>query len=229
MPNVGNNAPMRVNVSAAEDAVGGPVGDSPKASQPRAFFQAVADALTAVDDAALTGVAGLVQGCLESGGQLVLMGNGGSAATASHLATDLILAAHAACRTIRVTAVHDSSALTTALANDVGFANAGVFFIETSTSPGDVLVIFSGSGRSPNLVNAAAAARSRGVIPVLIGSSAAPATFPAEHRVLVRSDYYSVIETVHSAVAHAIADHYRASLGIATACCADRQPPADSP
>lgn len=214
---------MRVNSSPVEHAGGGRIGDPPTVPRPGAFFQAVADALKDLDETALTDVAHLVQECIASGGQLVLMGNGGSAATASHLATDLMIAAHAAGRTIRVTAVHDSSALITALANDVGFANAGVFFVETSTSAGDVLVIFSGSGRSPNLVAAAAAARSRGVVPVLIGSSAAPDTFPAEHRLLVRSDYYSVIETVHSAVAHAMADQFRASLGVATACCADRQ------
>ena len=190
-------------------------------TQQRRFLSAVREALADLDISAVAAVAQEVETCLVSGRQVVLLGNGGSSATASQLATDLILAARAAGLSVRVTAVHESHALVTALANDVGFADSGTFFVNTGTAAGDVLLVFSGSGRSPNLVNAATVATGQGMVPILIGATSAPASFPAKHRVLVASDHYSVIEAVHSAVAHAVAGLFRRSLGPDTARCSE--------
>ncbi|HEV2756269.1 MAG TPA: SIS domain-containing protein [Actinomycetota bacterium] len=183
-----------------------------------------AAALTALDAGAVEAVARLIHDCVLTNRQLMLLGNGGSCATASHLATDLTIAARAAGLPARVVALHDNSALVTALSNDIGFAESGTVLVEATASPGDVLLIFSGSGRSPNLVAAARAAADRGVACVLIGSSAAPDAFPAAHRLLVPSDSYSVIETAHAALCHVFADLFREKVGVAGALCSQWPP-----
>jgi D-sedoheptulose 7-phosphate isomerase len=115
---------------------------------------------------------------------------------------------------VSVDALHESSSLLSAMANDHGFAESGAALIETKASSDDVLLIFSCSGRSPNLVNAAHAAARLGVLTVFFSSRLAPSDFPAGHRILVESVHYSVIEAAHSAVAHTIVDLLRIRFGV---------------
>jgi len=161
-------------------------------------------------------VAELIASTLITQKQVMILGNGGSCATASHMATDLRLMAHEIRLQVSVNALHESASLMTAMANDYGFAESGGILVETSASLDDVLLIFSCSGRSPNLVNAARVARRLGVLTILIGSQLAPNDFPARHRVLIQSQDYSVIESVHSAVAHIIMDLLRIRFCVAS-------------
>ena len=188
----------------------------------REFLGAVAAALEAVEEAPIVAAADAVHDCLLRRGTVFILGNGGSCATASHLVTDLSIAAHAAGLCGRVTALHDNQSLITALANDVSFAESAVILLEINASAGDVLIVFSGSGRSPNLVNAARFAQENGVLTVLVGSTGAPSDFPAAHTIPVASDRYSVIEAAHSAVAHALSDLVRSYTQVDLARCSDR-------
>lgn len=199
------------------------IGASSAGVSTREFLKAVSVALATINEGNIVAVTQAVHTCLLHHRQVFLMGNGGSCATASHLATDLAIAAYAAKLPGRITALNDNPSLVTALANDVSFADSGAILVETSASAGDVLLIFTGSGRSPNLVRAARAAELRGVVTVLIGSTAAPPDFPATHRVLVASDRYSVIEAAHSAIAHALSDLLRSYARVEVARCSDRR------
>lgn len=194
-----------------------------RAVRTRDFLAEYSRALDAVSAQDVAAVAGAIEDCILDRRQVFLLGNGGSCATASHFANDLVLAARAASLPARVISPYDNSALVSALANDVGFDESGEILIEASAAPGDTLIVFSGSGRSENLVKAAHAAQARGLTSVLIGSTAAPADFPASHRVLVDSDHYSVIEAVHLALTHVLADLFRDRIGVGLARCSEHR------
>jgi D-sedoheptulose 7-phosphate isomerase len=174
----------------------------------------VSKALGALNPEDIVVTAEIIEDCLRRKKRILLLGNGGSCATASHLATDLTLIARDAKFCAYVTALNDNPYLVTAMANDYGFAESGAALVESTSSPDDALLIFSCSGRSPNLVQAANAAARVGVLTILIGSVLAPHSFPASYRILVQSERYSVIEAAHTALVHVVIDLIRSHLGL---------------
>jgi D-sedoheptulose 7-phosphate isomerase len=187
----------------------------------------MSQALASLDPTDVAAAVQIIEHGLIEGRKILLLGNGGSCATASHLATDLKLLARDARLCACVNALHDNANLVTAIANDYGFAESGAALVETTVSRGDVLLIFSCSGRSPNLVSAAHAAVRLGGHIVLVGSILAPLDFPASHRILVDSDKYSIIEVAHIAVAHSIVELLRARLGVEMSAWAHGLPSSD--
>jgi D-sedoheptulose 7-phosphate isomerase len=189
-------------------------------SYPRDLIQGIASALNALHDVEIEAAADIIEQGFCEHRKILLLGNGGSCATASHLATDLMLIAHDGKLQGTVIPLNEHAALLSAMANDYGFAESGNAFIEATGSPGDILIVLSCSGSSPNLVNAAEAAVGMGMQTLLIGSILAPASFPAACRILVRSAHYSVIETAHTAVSHLLADILRRRFGLESPRCA---------
>src|SRR5207237_9024536 len=95
-----------------------------------------------------------------SGASVFIVGNGGSASTASHMAADLAkntIGPHM--RRFRVMSLNDNTALLTALANDLGYENVFKEQLQNLIRPGDLLIAISGSADSPNVVNAIRYAR----------------------------------------------------------------------
>jgi len=88
------------------------------------------------------------------GSAVYLCGNGGSAGNAIHLANDLLYGAGG----VRVEALSANAAVVTCLANDIGYENIYSEQIKVKGLPGDLLIAFSGSGNSPNIVRAIEAA-----------------------------------------------------------------------
>jgi D-sedoheptulose 7-phosphate isomerase len=96
--------------------------------------------------------------------QIFLIGNGGSAATASHFANDLLKSTVAADKPrMKVIALTDNIPVMLAYANDCGYETIFAEQLDALAAPGDVLVAFSGSGRSPNVLRALDLARRRGL------------------------------------------------------------------
>lgn len=94
--------------------------------------------------------------------QIFLIGNGGSAATASHFTNDLMKSTVAEGKPrMKAIALTDSIPLLTAYANDCGYETVFAEQLDALAAPGDVLVAFSGSGRSPNVIRALDLARAR--------------------------------------------------------------------
>lgn len=86
---------------------------------------------------------------------IFICGNGGSASTASHMSVDLAKgASHGRDRGFRVVSLSENTAWITAVANDVDYSEIFVEQLRTLAEPGDVLVAFSGSGNSPNVIKA---------------------------------------------------------------------------
>jgi phosphoheptose isomerase len=126
------------------------------------FSRHAAAAARAADDqelhASLEEAAALIRRSLARGGAVLCAGNGGSATAADHLAAELVGRLRTDRGPWRAASLSTSPAIATALSNDYGFEQALARQVTAMARPGDVLVLFTSSGRSENLIAAAAAA-----------------------------------------------------------------------
>ncbi|MEO8879480.1 MAG: SIS domain-containing protein [Gemmatimonadaceae bacterium] len=128
----------------------------------------VARALRELSDTALAAAASLevefdraaalIRATVQAGRTLFFCGNGGSAADAQHLATEYVVRYMRARRAVAAIALTTDTSLLTAAANDLGFEQVFARQVEALARPGDLLVIHSTSGESPNVLRAAEAA-----------------------------------------------------------------------
>lgn len=118
----------------------------------------------------LARIAGLILATKRTGARIFTAGNGGSAATASHMCNDLLKGARVLGRDgFRAVCLNDSSPIVTCLANDFSYQDIYAIQLRTYANPGDLLIVFSGSGNSPNIVEALKAAKELGVKTVGFG------------------------------------------------------------
>jgi D-sedoheptulose 7-phosphate isomerase len=96
----------------------------------------------------------LILGTLRGGGKLLVCGNGGSSAEASHLATELVGRFDLGRRSLPAVALSADGALVTCIGNDFGFEQVFARQIAGLARPGDLVVAISSSGKSPNVVAA---------------------------------------------------------------------------
>jgi D-sedoheptulose 7-phosphate isomerase len=104
----------------------------------------------------------------ERGATVFFIGNGGSAATASHFANDLSIGTGAQQKPFRAISLTDNVPIITAISNDFGYEEVFIRQLQVLAKPGDVLVGISASGNSPNVVKAFEYARSASVRTVAI-------------------------------------------------------------
>ena len=123
----------------------------------------VARALAAEAGPALTRIVAGCAGAIESGGKLMLAGNGGSAAQCQHFATELTCRFTANRIAYPAIALTTDTSFLTACANDYSFDDVFARQVEALGREGDALLLLSTSGRSENVVRAARAARQRGI------------------------------------------------------------------
>jgi D-sedoheptulose 7-phosphate isomerase len=98
----------------------------------------------------------------KKGRHIFLCGNGGSAANAMHIANDLLYL-HLKGKGINVTALPANQAVLTCLANDIGYENIFSFQLDKLGKKGDILIVLSGSGNSPNILKAIKTAGKKGI------------------------------------------------------------------
>jgi D-sedoheptulose 7-phosphate isomerase len=148
---------------------------------------------------------------------IFLIGNGGSAAAASHMACDLgkgtIDFADPDFRRFRVTSVVDNVALLTALGNDLSFNDVFVEPLRAHLRSGDVVIVISASGNSPNLLAALDFARRRGATTVgLLGFGGGKARELVDHALVVSSRNYGIAEDFHLIAQHVLTQCLRRAL-----------------
>jgi D-sedoheptulose 7-phosphate isomerase len=165
------------------------------------YLVAFDSAVRAIDREALVRVIERLCRARDAGRTVYIAGNGGSAATASHLMNDLGKAAKAGGQVpFRVMALTDNVSWLTALGNDEGYDRVFAGQLENFASPGDVLIVISASGNSPNLVQAVELARERGVETVaFVGFDGGSLLDLVDEAVWVRSEKgaYGLVETTH--------------------------------
>jgi D-sedoheptulose 7-phosphate isomerase len=150
-------------------------------------------------------IADVIASALRAGHKLLIVGNGGSAADAQHIAAEIVgrykqdRPAYAA-----IALTTDTSALT-AIGNDYGFEQVFARQVEGLGRPSDVLLALSTSGRSPNILAALNAARQRGLITIgFTGAKGTALAASCDHLLVAPSDDTAVIQQIHLTLAHGI-------------------------
>ncbi len=176
----------------------------------QAQLAALAELLTrSADDVAATAAAyaALVIETFERGGRVLMCGNGGSAATVEHVATEYVVRLKRERQPLPAIALTAGSAQLTASANDYGYEKVFLRSLRAFGRRGDLLVMHSTSGESANLLAAAEEARHMGVGTVaLLGGGGGPLAALVDLPVRVPSRETARIQEVHLAIEHAVAD-----------------------
>jgi D-sedoheptulose 7-phosphate isomerase len=168
-----------------------------------ALAERVAEELGPQLDVAL----GLVEDTVRAGGPLFFCGNGGSAADAQHMATEYVVRYMRNRRAYPAVALTTDTSLLTAAGNDLGFEHVFARQVEALGKEGDLLIIHSTSGASPNVLRAAEAARARGM-PVLAFSArdGGPLRELADHSVIIPTNRTDRAQELHLCIEHIICD-----------------------
>jgi D-sedoheptulose 7-phosphate isomerase len=158
-------------------------------------------------------IAAAIISALRSGNKLLIIGNGGSAADAQHIAAEIIgrykqdRPAYAA-----IALTTDTSALT-AIANDYGFEQIFARQVEGLGQRGDVLLALSTSGRSLNILAALRTARERGLVTIgFTGSKGEALGAHCDHLLVSPTDDTPIVQQIHLAVAHGICDEIEQTM-----------------
>ncbi|MDQ8163577.1 MAG: SIS domain-containing protein [Gemmatimonadota bacterium] len=155
----------------------------------------------------------MVRQTVSQGGTLLFCGNGGSAADAQHMATEYVIRYMRNRRAYPALALTTDTSLITAAGNDFGFDHIFSRQVEALGKCGDLLIIHSTSGNSPNVLRAAEAARAKG-IPVLALSAKDGGALRAlaDHMILVPTDRTDRAQEIHLCIQHAICDAIEQTL-----------------
>jgi len=145
--------------------------------------------------------------CFARGNKLLACGNGGSAADAEHLVAELVGRYRDERRGLPAVALVAGSATVTALANDYGYERVFARQVEALARPGDLLFAISTSGRSPNVVAAAEAARRLGLTVVAFtGEAVGPLASLADIVIAAPSTVTARVQEVHAISIHILCE-----------------------
>lgn len=161
----------------------------------------------------IAAAAALVQETLARDGTLFFCGNGGSAADAQHIATEYVVRYMKDRRPLRAVALTTDTSLLTAAGNDLGFDAIFARQVEALATPGDLLVIHSTSGSSPNVLRAAEAARAKGVhVLALTARDGGALRELADECLIIPTDRTDRAQELHLCVEHIICELVEESL-----------------
>jgi D-sedoheptulose 7-phosphate isomerase/D-glycero-D-manno-heptose 1,7-bisphosphate phosphatase len=178
-----------------------------------AYAGELAKAFGTIDMAKVAKAAELLNDAYDRDASVFACGNGGSASIANHLQCDHVKGVRNGTQlTTRVFSLSTNIELFSAVANDLGFDAVFEYQLQSLARSGDVLIVVSSSGRSPNIVRALEWANAHGMPTIaLTGFSGGAAKELASVSVHVRSDNYGIIEDAHQACMHLLAQFVRQS------------------
>lgn len=146
-------------------------------------------------------------------GVLFFCGNGGSAADAQHMAAEYVVRYRRERRAYPAIALTTDTSLLTAAGNDFGFDHIFARQVEALAKPGDLLIIHSTSGNSPNVLLAAEAAHAKGVLVLALSArDGGKLRSIADHCIVVPTDRTDRAQEIHMCIQHAICDAIEETL-----------------
>jgi D-sedoheptulose 7-phosphate isomerase len=158
-------------------------------------------------------IAARVRDALLDGHMLLTCGNGGSATDAQHLAEELTGLYRANRRALPAIALTADTAALTCIANDFGYEQVFARQVEALARPGDLLLCFSTSGNSPNILAALAAARTCGAYSIaVLGKNGGAARELADLPLVVASADTARIQEAHLQILHYICEVVEGAL-----------------
>jgi D-sedoheptulose 7-phosphate isomerase len=170
------------------------------------YIQAQKDALDSIPLSEVTKLIETFRKALQEDRQIFVFGNGGSAANASHFMTDLGKgSSDKTKKRFRCLSLNDNMSWITALGNDYAYEDVFVRQLMNYAQPGDLAMVMSVSGDSPNLVKALEWAKANGVYTVaLVGAKKGQLARLADQTIVVNSTHYGRVEDAHMGICHMI-------------------------
>jgi len=175
------------------------------------YFETISTRLQSIDSAQLEQAASMVWAAHKAGKKVIVVGNGGSAAMASHVAVDFVKAA-----SIRAINFNEAD-LITCFANDYGYENWVAKALEAYADKGDLVILISSSGKSQNILNAAEKATEMGLSVITVSGflTGNPLRKLGDLNLWVDSTEYNIVEMTHHVWLVAIIDYLIESEGFA--------------
>ena len=167
------------------------------------YFESINKVVLTVDPLKLAQIADLIMKAKSHSKKIIFIGNGGSAAMASHVAVDLT-------KTAQIRAINFNEAdLITCFANDYGYDQWSVEALKAYADAGDVAVLISSSGNSPNILNAATKAMELGLSVITLSgfSEENPLRRLGNVELWANSTSYNVVEMSHHIWLLALVDY----------------------
>jgi len=170
------------------------------------YLNDTAEVIKKSDMKALSDIANKLIETKQKGGMVFTAGNGGSSATASHMVNDLTKGCRVHGREgFKAMCLSDSSTLVTCLANDFSYEEAYMIELKTLGKKGDVLVVYTGSGNSPNVVRAAEYAQEAGICVIgFLGRDGGKMKNLCDLYIIAPTPSMESLEDAHMAYEHAL-------------------------
>jgi D-sedoheptulose 7-phosphate isomerase len=171
------------------------------------YIDGQVSALRSIPVDRVMGLVSLFRKALDDDRQIFVCGNGGSAANASHFVTDLGKgSSDKTYRRFRCLSLNDNVSWMTALGNDYDYSEVFSRQLMNVGKPGDLLMVISVSGSSPNLVKAVDWAKANGCVSIaLVGGKKGRLAEISDHVVIVDDTHYGRVEDAHMGICHMIA------------------------
>lgn len=177
----------------------------------RAYQQELAKVLAATDTAEFEAAAGMLENAIAQGKQVFVLGNGGSAAAATHWVCDFNKGtAVPGFPRARFISLSDNLSTFTAIANDLSYNDVFTEQLKNFLEAGDVVLGLSVSGNSENIVRALTYARQSGASTIaIVGDYGGKMLSVAQTAVCIRSRNYGIVEDIHIILGHSISQYIR--------------------
>jgi D-sedoheptulose 7-phosphate isomerase len=164
-------------------------------------------------DPQVSSAADLIGECFHTGNKLLICGNGGSAADASHFATELVVRFAKDRRALPAICLAGDSGILTAAGNDYGFDKIFARQVAAFGQAGDVLICFTTSGNSKNVVRALEEAKARKLKTIaFLGRDGGPTLGIADIDLLVKDDSTARIQEAHKLLIHVLCEIIEAQI-----------------
>ncbi|KND60684.1 Phosphoheptose isomerase 1 [Candidatus Burkholderia verschuerenii] len=175
------------------------------------YFDTYHRASALLDRSEIHRASALFREVVERGGTVFVCGNGGSAAISNHLTCDCLKGVRNGTDIKpNVYSLASTVELITAIANDFSYDQIFSFQLESHANAGDLLIVISSSGGSPNIVQALRCAKEMGVQTIaMTGFDGGAANELADVKLWVKAHNYGVVEDIHQSLMHILAQHTR--------------------
>ena len=184
----------------------------------KSFFDEIRRCIEEIDIDQIEKIADVLHVAWKNDRQVFILGNGGSASQASHMAADISKNTlgrvyDPRIKRFKIMALTDNVSLMTAYANDVGYEEVFSQQMRNLVNEHDVLIVITGSGNSPNVLKAVEYAQEVNATTIgLLGFDGGKVKKMLDYEITVKSDNYGVIESVHPAIHHLLVLYFRQKL-----------------
>ncbi|HHV08804.1 MAG TPA: SIS domain-containing protein [Clostridiales bacterium] len=169
------------------------------------------EALHAIDPQQLSGLTDAIDRAYQNGNQIFILGNGGSAACASHWVCDFNKGVNTPnSKRMKMYSLSDNTSIVSALGNDISYNDIFSYQLKNFAAQEDLIICLSVSGKSPNLISAVEYGNKIGCNTYsIIGDYEGELGRISKHAIIVKSKNYGVVEDIHLIINHMISQYMK--------------------